>query len=598
MVIDISTIASFFSGILSALGTAFSSFSSGVSSLQILLSQLPESQAVLISIGLIIIVAAFFALVMKSLRQEMIPAYIIAGLIIGPLVLGLVKNTILISVFAEIGIAFLLFVAGLEISISKLKETSLGSVLAGCFQIAIIGAATFFISQALGFSLITGIYLALILSFSSTILVIKLLADKYEVNTLHGRIIISILLIQDIVAIFALALLSKEFSSYFIFIALTKLVLMLSFAFILNKTVLKPLFKFSSKSPELLFIVAIAFLFLFAAFSYLLGFSIIIGSFIAGLALANLHYKTEIESKIRPLRDFFAIIFFVSLGMLLTSFNIIPIIIPFLIFLALVLIAKPLIIAFFVRIVGYKRRTSALTGFGLAQISEFSLILAFQGLLLGMLTQEIFTIVVLIAIVSMGLTPYFIKGSMTLYSKTIGSLWLLDKLPTFREKTRYKGEKKKTVLLIGCHRMGSIFLKKLKKYHHKILAVDFNPEIIKSLENKNISAIYGDISNTEILNHLPLKRLRVVISTIPRKEDNLLIIGYFKKFWPRIFIVVTAQNIDGALEMYKEKADYVMLPLITTAEMSVNMIKKLNKWQFRKLKKDHIKYLRELKKEI
>jgi CPA2 family monovalent cation:H+ antiporter-2 len=176
MVIEIS---SFFSELPLFFNPVFSSFSSGVSSLQTLLSQLPESQAVLISIGIIIIVAATFALIMKSLNQEMIPAYIIAGLVIGPLVLGLVKNTVLISVFAEIGIAFLLFVAGLEISMSKLKETSLGSVLAGCFQIAIIGVAVFFISQALGFSLIASIYLALIFSFSSTILVI------FQRNFLH-----------------------------------------------------------------------------------------------------------------------------------------------------------------------------------------------------------------------------------------------------------------------------------------------------------------------------------------------------------------------------------------------------------------------------
>jgi hypothetical protein len=373
---------------------------------------------------------------------------------------------------------------------------------------------------------------------------------------------------------------------------------MLSVAFILNKTILKPLFRFSSKSPELLFIVAIAFLFLFAALSYFLGFSIIIGSFIAGLALASLYYKTEIESKIRPLRDFFAIIFFVSLGMLLTSFDIKQVLIPFLIFIALVLIAKPIIIAFFVRIVGYKRRTSALAGFSLAQISEFSLVLALQGLLLGFLTQEIFTTVVLVAIVSMAITPYLIRGSTKLYSKTIGLLWLIEKLPTFREKTKYRGGEKKTVLLIGCHRMGSVFIRKLKRVRHKILIIDFNPEIIKSLENKNISAIYGDISNVEILNHLPLKKLKVVISTVPRKEDNLLIINYFKKLLPKVFVAVTAQNVDEALNMYKEKADYVMLPFVTTAERSIDMIKKLNKWQFRKLKKEHIKYLRELKKGI
>ncbi len=583
-----------FSNIGSVFSEAFLSLSSGVSLLQQLLETLPESQAILINIGIIIIVAAFLALIMKLLKQEMIPAYIIAGLIIGPLVLGLVSNTVLISVFAEIGIAFLLFVAGMEISFSKLKETSLGSVLSGCLQIGIIGVATFFISQALGFALLESLYLAFILSFSSTILVVKLLADKYEVNTLHGRIVISILLIQDIVAIFALTILAGNFTTVFLYVAFIKIALLLLVAFFLNKTILNPLFKFSSKSPELLFIVALAFLFLFTAAAYFLGFSIVIGSFIAGLALANLKYKTEIESKIRPLRDFFAIIFFVSLGMLITSLDFNGMLVPFLIFLALVLIAKPFIISFFVRIVGYKARTSSLTGFSLAQISEFSLILALQGLLIGIITQKTFNMVVLIAVVTMAVTPYIIRGSMFFYSKTLGSLWLIEKIPSFREKTKYRFPDKKTVLLIGCHRMGTVFIKKFEKMKKRILVVDFNPEIIKSLENKKISAIYGDIGNTEILNHLPLNRLKAVISTVPLREDNLLVIRYFKKTLPKVFIAIAAQSTDEALEMYKAGADYVIVPMIVGAERAIEKIVKLNKWEFRKLKRQHIKYLNSL----
>ena len=142
--------------------------------------------------------------------------------------------------------------------------------------------------------------------------------------------------------------------------------------------------------------------------------------------------------------------------------------------------------------------------------------------------------------------------------------------------------------------MGSVFLNKLKKIKHKLLVIDFNPEIIKALEKKNISCIYGDIANTEILNHIQLKQLKVVISTIPTKEDNLLIIRYFKKLSSKVFVAVTAQRIDDALEMYKQGADYVISPLIVSAEYAIEKIIKFNKWQFKKLKKEQIKHLREL----
>jgi len=570
----------------------------GASSLGAVLNQAPESQSILINIGIIIIIAAVLAIILRLLKQETIPAYILAGLIIGPLVLGLVTDAILISALAEIGIAFLLFVAGMEISFKKLKETSTGSLIAGFFQIVIMGVATFFITNSLGFGRLESFYLALILTFSSTILVVKLFADKYELNTLHARIAISILLIQDIVAIFALSILSGKFSNIFIYLALLKVALLLLIAFFLNKTIIKPLFNFASKSTELLFIVSIAFVFLFSAMSYILGVSIIVGSFIGGLALANLDYKTEIVSKIRSLRDFFAIIFFVSLGMLLTSFNIASLIIPLIILLALVLIFKPLLTSLFVRLSSYKARTSALTGFSLAQISEFSLILALQGLLLGILAQETFSVVVLVAIITMALTPYLLKASSTLYSKSIGALNFIEKLPTSKEKTKYKFQKKKTVLLVGAHRMGSVFIKKLDKLKHRILAVDYNPEIVKALERKNISAIYGDIGNIEIFNHLPLAKLRVVICTVPKKDDNILVIRYFKKLLPKVFVTVTAQKIDDALEMYKEGADYVIMPMVVSAESAIDNIIKMNKWQFRKLKKEEIKYLRDLHKTL
>lgn len=583
-------------------GSAISFLNTSISSFQHSISTMTSgNQTVLISLATIIIVAAIFALILKLLKQELIPAYILAGLVIGPLVLGLVKNSSLITALAEIGIAFLLFVAGLEISSQKLKETSY-AFIAGLFQIIIIGFATFFISIGFGFTRLEALYLALILAFSSTIIVVKLLADKRELNTLHARIAISILVLQDFIAIIALAILSSSASQYtgsFMIIALVKLVLIVLIAWFLNKTILNSIFKFASSSTELLFLVSIAFVFLFAALAYFLNLSIVIGAFIAGVALANLPYKVEIESKIKPLRDFFVIIFFVSLGTWLTSFNINKDVLVFIIFLALVVIAKPFITAFIIRMFGYKTRTSILSGLAIGQVSEFSLILALQGLLLGILSQTTFNIIVLVAIITMALTPYLIKSSAFIHSKSASLFSFMDNMPVHREIIGHKTDTKKTIILFGCHRMGSIFLKTLGKMKENILVVDYDPEIIRALTKQDIACIYGDTGSADVIEALQLKHVNVAISTIPDIHSNSLLIKKLKLLNPDIFVLVTAEKIHDALRLYEVGADYVILPHVISGEKSLELIKDVekfssNKGKFRKTREEHIKHLEEL----
>ncbi|MGB9707709.1 MAG: cation:proton antiporter [Candidatus Pacearchaeota archaeon] len=579
-------------------GNAILFVSNGISSLQHSLSTLPANQEILISIGAIIVVAALFACILKVLKQELIPGYILAGLIIGPLILGIVRHTSLVSALAEIGIAFLLFVAGLEISVSKMKET-VSSFLAGLIQVLVIGAATFFVSRALGFALMESFYLALIIAFSSTIIVVKLLADSKELDTLHGRIAVSILVLQDIAAIFALAVFSSSYNTSFIITALLKLFLIMLIAFFLNKTVLGPLFKFASSSTELLSLVAVAFVFLFAGLAYLLNLSIVIGAFIAGITIANLPYKLEIESKVRPLRDFFAIIFFVSLGTWLTTLDITKTVIPFFIFLAFVLLVKPFITAATIRLFGYKTRTSILSGISLAQISEFSLILAFQGLLFGILAQGTFNMVVLIAIITMALSPYLMRISTLVYGKTASLFNFLNGISIYKEEPKHITKNKKGILLFGCHRMGSIFLKALNNAKENIMVVDYNPDIIKALTKQNVSCIYGDSRSDEVIECLPVKDAKIAISTIPNIADNILLIGKLKKLNPQIFMIVEADKIHDALKLYNLGADYVILPQVVGGEKSLDIVKEAeniskNKERLAKLKKEHFEYLKEL----
>jgi Kef-type K+ transport system membrane component KefB len=565
-----------------------------ITTVQQLVANLQFDTSILVSISLVIIVAAVLAFISRLLKQKIILAYIVAGIILGPLVLGLIQDRVLINGLAEIGIIFLLFTAGLEMSLKKLKAVMGTAMLAGIIQVIAVVVTSFFILIAFSFSRVEAIWLGIAIAFSSTVVVTKILADKNELHTLHARLIIGIMLAQDILAIIALAVLSKEITVYFIGFTLLKLLFIIAIAFLLN-FLAQPVIKKAASSTELLFIISLAFLFLFTLLAYFLQLSIAIGAFIAGIILANTPYKLEIETKTRALRDFFSVMFFVAIGMWLTNISV-GILFPLIPLLIVLIIVEPFVTAVVLRIKGYKPKTSLGIGFSFAQVSEFTLILTLTALSLGVITQRAFDLIILMAVISIALTPYTMKLSKPLYG-TLGYLLSLIKRPLKKEIGHiYPG--KKTVLLFGCHRMGSVFLNKLKKIKHKLLVIDFNPEIIKSLEKKNISCVYGDIADTEILNHIQLKQLKVVISTIPTKGDNLLIIRYFKKLSPKIFVAVTAQRIDDALEMYKQGADYVISPLIVSAGYAIEKIIKLNKWQFKKLKKEQIKYLKDLHKTL
>ena len=285
-----------------------------VLSITSILGNLTPDLVILFEIGVLIIIATLLAFLIKKLKQPIIPAYIIAGIIIGPLVLGLVKNQDLINSLSEIGVAFLIFTAGLEINFKKLKEVGSTIAISGILQVVITFAITFGICLLFGLQNQAAIYVGLIVAFSSTMIVVKILADKRELNSLHGRIIIGILLMQDIIAIIALMVLSSNFTILSLAIVLAKGVILGVLAFLLAKAI-NPIIRASADSQELLLLVSISFLFLFVIGVSIGGFSLVIGAFFAGVALANSDYKTEIEGKITPLREFFAVIFFVSLGM-------------------------------------------------------------------------------------------------------------------------------------------------------------------------------------------------------------------------------------------------------------------------------------------
>ncbi len=552
------------------------------------------SSSIFFDIIVIFVIATIFVYLARLLKQPIIPAYVLSGILLGPIGLGIIKNQDVINTLSEIGIAFLLFIVGLELNLRKLKEISFISSFVGILQVA----ATFFLgyygSLYFGFSNLEAIYIGFILAFSSTMIVVKLLSDKDELDTLHGRIIFGVLLVQDILVIMLLSLLNTftKFSIFTLSTALIKGFGLFLVAILLSLYFLPSIFKNAAKSQELLFLCAVSVCFLFSLLSVSIGFSIAVGAFLAGLSLASLPYNLDIIGKVSPLKDFFALLFFVSLGMqLYLNGNIM--LSPLLYFLLLVVILKPIIIFILTKLFGYENRTSFLTAISLGQISEFSLILVSLGLLLGHVSKDLFSLTVLLAVISITITSYFIKYDHRLYNKFIKILAPFEKLEFRKQQLEYLEKNvRNDIILFGGHRTGSMFIKDFIRHKKKLLVIDYNPEVIKKLIRKRIPCLYGDIINYEILKKAGIKHAKIVISSIPNEEDSLFLIEHVKKENKKALIFVTAHDVEQALELYKAGADYVILPKILTGNKVSDILNKVkSKKDLFKIRREHIKHL-------
>jgi len=556
-------------------------------------------------IGLIIVVATFLAYLAQILRQPLILAYIIAGILIGPTGFGLITNRDVILTLSEFGIAFFLFIIGLELDIKKLKNYGFIIFITGIGQVVFTFFIGFIIIKFFGFADLEAIYLALALTFSSTMIVVKLLSDKNELDTLHGRIILGILLIQDVAAIVLLALMPNILnlslsSGYILSLSLVKGLGLFSIAIVMSIFVLPYFLDFASKSQELLFLFAISWCFIFSTMSYYIGYSVAIGAFLAGISLASFPYNVEIVGRVRSLRDFFATIFFVSLGMMFVMGDVSSVIAPIIILSLFVLIGNPFIVILLTSFFGYGKRTSFLTSIAIAQVSEFSLILVVLGLKLGHISQQIVTMTTVIAIITITITTYLIKYDEKIYR-------MLSRYLNIFERTTYKKEElieiphshKKHVVVAGCHRMGFSIIKTLQELKKDFLVVEFDPDIIKVLKKDKIHCIYGDLGDLEILDRIDLKDAEIVISTIPRMDDNILLIEKTREINPGAMIFVTADTVDQALQLYNIGADYVFLPRILSGEKASELVEKYvkNTDEIKYIKRQHIVELEKIKKD-
>ncbi|HPS21686.1 MAG TPA: cation:proton antiporter [Candidatus Paceibacterota bacterium] len=558
---------------------------------------------IFVEIGIIVFIATAVCFLMRMLKQPIIVGYILSGIILGPYFLNLIQSSDYLEAFSKIGIAILLFIVGLNLKPDVVREVGKVSLIAGIGQMLATSVLSFLLLNSIGFDITSSIYISIAISFSSTIIVLKLLSDKGDLNKLYGKISVGFLIVQDIFATLVLLGISilnssgvqKDFSSAF-FLAI-KCVFFFLVLYIISKFVLPRLSKFLTKSSELLFLFSISWGLGLAVVFYLFGFSLEIGALAAGVALSSFNFSQEIAARLKPLRDFFVLLFFVMLGSQMVFAHLSSIIVPALIVSLFVLILKPMLVFLIMNILGYGNRTSFSASVAMAQISEFSLILAGLGLSLGHINNEIVSLITLVGIITIAGSTYLILYSEKIYDLLKNILQLIE----FNKKAKQKEEElaeEADLLIFGYDRVGYDFVKVAKKMGIKYLVVDFDPEAIKALEEKKVPCAFGDADDIDFLDEIKIHKAKMIVSTIPEFKTNLNLVSYYKNHNPNGIIVVISHNIKDTKILYKHGASFVVMPHYLGAKHAAQMIENFafKDEEFERERKQHLEYLEERQK--
>ncbi|MCC2630771.1 MAG: sodium/hydrogen exchanger [Candidatus Paceibacter sp.] len=534
---------------------------------------------VFIEVSLIVFIATLVSFIMRFMRQPLVVGYIFSGILVGPYALNILHSTEDIEFFSKIGIAILLFIVGLSLNPEVIKDIGKNSLIIGLGQVILTAVVGLYLVFGIGYDMLSSVYIALALTFSSTIIILKLLSDKGELNKLYGRISIGVLLVQDIVATFTLIVISTigvpqqgDLTNVIIMLVL-KGIVVATFLFVVSKKILPKLSSYFATSQELLFLFSIAWGLGLAALFYGLGFSIEIGALIAGVTLSVSPFAYEIGSRMKPLRDFFIILFFILLGSQMALSHLSDLIILAVILSVFVLVAKPLIVFFVMNFLGYRRRTAFMTGLTVAQISEFSLILASLGLTVKHISIDVASLITLVGIITIAGSTYLILYADKLYTRLEHLLKTLEvKRNTKRERTHFSENYE--IIVFGYDRVGNDFVQSAEKLERKYVVVDFNPVSIQIMQSKGIPFKYGDADDVEFLHELEFHQVKLVVSTIPDFKTSMLLIQTYRQVNPSGIILVISDNIDHAEKLYLAGASYVVMPHYLGAHYASQLIAK------------------------
>lgn len=532
--------------------------------------------ALLFGLTVLVSLAAFL------IRQPLVIAYIVAGVLVGPYALGWLKSSNELELFSKVGVVFLLFSVGLHLNPQVLKEVGLTATLTGVGQIVFTTLAGLALAALLGWTGTNGLIIAVALTFSSTIIILKLISDRQDLDKLYAKISIGFLLVQDIAATLILVLLPLIVSAGQSDVSLTTTLSQIALRTVVVATLIGALtwqllpriLPLVARSSELLFILSLSWGIGVAAAIGWAGVSVEVGALLAGVLLASSPFATEISSRLKPLRDFFIVSFFLLLGSSLAISSLGAVILPAVVLSLFVLIGNPLIVYIIMQLLGHTRKVSFQAGLTVAQISEFSLIfvaLANQVLELSLAVVSLVTVVGVITIV---VSTYMILYADTLF-RWIEPVLKRISLPSLTNaqpgKTGRRGHNQATVLWFGTKPALKHLQELADSKQYKLVVVDYDPNQLNQLSAPHIHTQYGDASNVEFLDQLPWHEVTQVVSVIRDDEINTMILSYANQHEQITSISVLARNSQAVSSFRDLGAHHVVDPI----ELSVAKLRRL-----------------------
>lgn len=511
-------------------------------------------------LSIVIVIVTVVAMIVRLLRQPLILGYILTGLLIGPALLHVLPHSETFEAFSSIGITLLLFIVGLGMNIVTIRKHGKVVALTALMTLAVVGLTGFLVANLMSFTFIEALLIGLALFFSSTIIIVKVLSDKKEQTRLHGQIAIGVILLDDIVATIALLLVATGKGGFGFselgFLVIKGIILAAILIFVATK-ILPKLSRYFASSQELLFLFTIAWGFGIASLFQLAGFSIEVGALFAGVSLAGLPYSQEMASRLIPLRNFFVMLFFISLGTNLNISNLSAAILPAIVLSLIVILLKPLAVMTSLGLFGYTKRTSFMAGINLSQISEFSIILIVAATTAGLVSAHLSAIITLVAIITITTSTYLMHYDVPIFNK------VKDRFSIFEDRLKHDEQKTTEnfkLLLFGYKKGGHEFVRAFRQMHKKYAVIDYDPEVIETLEHLNLPFVYGDAGDYELLEEIGIARASLVVSTITDFGTNTLLIKHLHRVNPKAIFICHADNYDQAVELYRQGVTYVMLP--------------------------------------
>jgi Kef-type K+ transport system membrane component KefB len=518
--------------------------------------------------------AAVFGLAGNVLRQPLIVAFIAVGIVVGPAVLDVASGSEL-ELLATIGIALLLFVVGLKLDLHVIGSLGKVALLTGLGQVAFTSVIGFGIAIALGFDAAESTYIAVALTFSSTIIIVKLLSDKREIDSLHGRIAVGFLIVQDIVVVItmiAITAIGSEGGNGALregILVLVKGLGLLASIGLLMRFVIPRVLPVIARSSELLVLTSIAWAVALSVIAHELELSKEIGAFLGGFSLASTPFREAISTRLTSVRDFLLLFFFVQLGANLDFDGARQHLVAAGLLSVFVLVGNPLIVVAIMGAMGYRRRTGFLAGLAVAQISEFSLIFVALGVSLGHVDDDVLGLVTIVGLVTIGVSTYMILYSHQLFERI--SPWLAVFERSSHHPEDEMGEDVSTcdVIVFGLGRYGSAIARGLMDQGKTVLGIDFDPEVVRRWQEAGMRVHYGDVEDPEFIRHLPLQQARDVISTAPEADSNLALISELSRAGFEGRVTVTARSEEDARRLEAAGAHLVLRPFVDAATRAV-----------------------------